>query len=246
MRLNYSPALQMNNIFQSYQINRSAANKPGGREAAASQEERRDTLTLSPAGKAQNLITSLMKQKMEITDRKNALMASVKEKGGSMESIKTQLEAYDEQLQNIDIQISEAMSRELEKQKEEKQSGDEEPKTREELLNERMNNVAAMSNDVQHIDTLDSLKSKIDGRIKVLESEISLDESRAPDGSLTGASDLKKETVSNLKKKSAEITADINSRMVTLAEEVSEERETKPEKDSKEDSEKDTGGMTEE
>lgn len=246
MRLNFSPSLQINNVFQSYQINRSAANKAGVSGTESSEEERRDIFTLSPKGKAMNLINNLMKQKMEITDRKNALMASVKEKGGSMESIKTQLEAYDEQLQNIDIQISEAMSRELEKQKEEKQSGDEEPKTREELLNERMNNVAAMSNDVQHIDTLDSLKSKIDGRIKVLESEISLDESRAPDGSLTGASDLKKETVSNLKKKSAEITADINSRMVTLAEEVSEERETKPEEDSKEDSEKDTGGMTEE
>ena len=30
MRLNYSPAIQINNLFQSYQINRSAANKPGG------------------------------------------------------------------------------------------------------------------------------------------------------------------------------------------------------------------------
>ena len=226
MRLNYSPAIQINNLFQSYQINRSAANKPGGREAAASQEERRDTLTLSPAGKAQNLITSLMKQKMEITDRKNALMASVKENGGSMDSIKTQLEAYDEQLQNIDIQISEAMSRELKKEDEEKKSNDTEPKTREELLNERMNNVAAMSSDAEHIDTLDSVKSSVDGRIKVLESEIDLDNGRFEGAS--GASDYKKNTLSDLKKKSAEISADINSRMAALAEEVSEERRQDP------------------
>ncbi len=238
MRLNYSPAIQINNLFQSYQINRSAANKPGGREAAASQEERRDTLTLSPAGKAQNLITSLMKQKMEITDRKNALMASVKENGGSMDSIKTQLEAYDEQLQNIDIQISEAMSRELKKEDEEKKSNDTEPKTREELLNERMNNVAAMSSDAEHIDTLDSVKSSVDGRIKVLESEIDLDNGRFEGAS--GASDYKKNTLSDLKKKSAEISADINSRMAALAEEVSEERRQDPAEASEEaDSDKD-------
>lgn len=241
MRLNYSPALQINNLFQSYQINRSAANKPGGREAAASQEERRDTLTLSPAGKAQNLITSLMKQKMEITDRKNALMASVKEKGGSMDSIKTQLEAYDEQLQNIDIQISEAMSRELKKEDEEKKSNDTEPKTKEELLNERMNNVAAMSSDAEHIDTLDSVKSIVNGRIKVLESEIALDGGRA------GASDFKKNTLSDLKKKSAEISANINSRMAALAEEVSEERRKDPTDASEEaDSDKNPTDMTEE
>ena len=64
MRLNFSPALQINNAFQSYQINRSAANKPGVNEAEGSNEERRDTFTLSPAGKTQNLINSLMKQKM--------------------------------------------------------------------------------------------------------------------------------------------------------------------------------------
>ena len=176
MRLNFSPALQINNAFQSYQINRSAANKPGVNEAEGSNEERRDTFTLSPAGKTQNLINSLMKQKMDITDRKNALLASVKEQGGSMESIKTQLEAYDEQLQNIDIQISEAMSRELEKQEEEKKAGDEEPKTKEEILTERMNAVTSMSTDAERIDSLDSIKTRVDGRVKVLESELALDE----------------------------------------------------------------------
>lgn len=155
-----------------------------------------------------------------------------------MDSIKTQLEAYDEQLQNIDIQISEAMSRELKKEDEEKKSNDTEPKTREELLNERMNNVAAMSSDAEHIDTLDSVKSSVDGRIKVLESEIDLDNGRFEGAS--GASDYKKNTLSDLKKKSAEISADINSRMAALAEEVSEERRQDPAEASEEaDSDKD-------
>lgn len=228
MRLNFSPALQINNAFQSYQINRSAANKPGVNEAAGSNEERRDTFTLSPAGKTQNLINSLMKQKMDITDRKNALMASVKEQGGSMDSIKTQLEAYDEQLQNIDIQISEAMSRELEKQEEEKKAGDEEPKTKEEILTERMNAVTSMSTDAERIDSLDSIKTRVDGRVKVLESELALDEGRMGDTEYRGVLNYKREKITELKKKSLEISADMNSRMADLAKEVAEERREDP------------------
>ena len=246
MRLNFSPALQINNAFQSYQINRSAANKPGVNEAEGSNEERRDTFTLSPAGKTQNLINSLMKQKMDITDRKNALLASVKEQGGSMESIKTQLEAYDEQLQNIDIQISEAMSRELEKQEEEKKAGDEEPKTKEEILTERMNAVTSMSTDAERIDSLDSIKTRVDGRVKVLESE--LDEGRMGDTEYRGVLDYKREKITELKKKSAQISADMNSRMADLAEEVAGERREEPteEADETDAAEADSSNMTEE
>ena len=103
MRLNFSPSLQINNLFQSYQINRSAANKAGVSTTESSEEARRDTFTLSARGKTMDLINSLMKQKMDITDRKNSLIASTIEKGSSMETIKSQLEAYDEQLENIDI-----------------------------------------------------------------------------------------------------------------------------------------------
>ena len=228
MRLNYSPAIQINNLFQSYQINRSAANKPGGREAAASQEERRDTLTLSPAGKAQNLITSLMKQKMEITDRKNSLIASTIEKGFSMESIKSQIEDYDEQIENIDLQISQAMTRELEK-KEDKEKENDEPKTQEELQNERLTDVVTLSGDVRNVDMLDSVKTRLDGRIKILESEISLDNGRR------GAADFKKEELSDLKQKSAKLASDIGSRMVDIAEEIDENNEKKPEEETADD-----------
>ena len=156
MRLNFSPSLQINNVFQSYQINRSAANKAGVSGTESSEEERRDIFTLSPKGKAMNLINNLMKQKMEITDRKNSLIASTLEKGSSMETIKSQLEAYDEQLENIDVQITEAMAKELEK-KEDKDKVDNTPKTQEELENERLTDIVTLSGDVQNISMLDSL-----------------------------------------------------------------------------------------
>ena len=175
MRLNFSPSLQINNLFQSYQINRSAANKVGS-QSKSSDEERRDTFTLSSKGGAMNMINNLMKQKMEITDRKNSLIASTLEKGSSMETIKSQLEAYDEQLENIDVQITQAMAKELEKKEE--TENDDTPKTREELENERLNDIVTLSGDVGNIDMLDSVKTKVDRRITTLESEISLDNGR--------------------------------------------------------------------
>lgn len=224
MRLNFSPTLQIDDLFRSYQINRSAANKIGGK-TESSDEGQRDTFTLSSRGKAMSLIDNLMKQKMEITDRKNSLIASTVEKGASMETIKPQLEAYDEQLENIDVQITQAMARELEK-KEDKENADNSPKTREELENERLTDIVTLSGDVQNVDMLDSVKTKVDRRITVLESEISLDTGRL------GASDFKKEELSELKKKSALLASDIGTRMAEIAEEVDEDKEKAPEEES--------------
>lgn len=224
MRLNFSPTLQINNLFQSYQINRSAANKVGGK-TESSDEERRDTFTLSSRGGAANMINNLMKQKMEITDRKNSLIASTIEKGASMDTIKTQLEAYDEQLENIDVQITQAMARELEK-KEDKENADDTPKTQEELNNERLTDIVTLSDDVRNVDMLDSVKAKVDRRIKTLESEISLDNER---NERLGAADFKKEELSELKKKSAELASNIGSRMAEIAEEIDEDNEKTPE-----------------
>ncbi len=233
MRLNFTPSLQIHNAFQSFQINRSAANKPGVGSTGSSSEERRDTFTLSAGGGAANMINSLMKQKMEITDRKNSLIASTIEKGSSMESIKSQLEEYDQQIENIDLQISQAMARELEN-KEDKEKEDTEPKTREELQNERLTDVVTLSGDVHNVDMLDSVKTKADGRIKILESEISLDTGRL------GASEFKKEELSELKKKSSQLASEIGSRMAEIAEEIDENNKKTPTEEEDQDDETDS------
>ena len=76
---------------------------------------------------------------------------------------------------------------------------------------------------------LDSVKTRLDGRIKILESEISLDNGRR------GAADFKKEELSDLKQKSAKLASDIGSRMVDIAEEIDENNEKKPEEETADD-----------
>lgn len=233
MRLNFNPTIQVNNLINSYQINRSAANQTGGDRGVKAEEERKDSFTLSPAGGLRNRISNLMKQKIDIADRKNALLASVKEKGTSMDSIKTQLEAYDEQLRNIDIQISQAITDEAKKQEDENSRENQEPKTSEELQYERMTDVVTLSNDVKNVDMLDSVKTRVDGRIKVLQSEIDIDSNR--NGVSSGASSHKLQELADLEERSAKLTSDIGSRMAAVVSETNEDNEKIPEKESDED-----------
>ncbi len=244
MRLNFNPTIPVNSLINSYQINRSAANQTGGQNGVKAEEERRDSFTLSPEGGKRNLISNLMKQKIDIADRRSALIASVKEKGTSMDSIKPQLEALDEQLRNIDVQISQAIADEAKKQEEEKGQENKEPQTSEELRYEKMTDVVTLSEDVKHVDLLDSAKNRVDGRIKVLKSEIALDDNRVPDGSLGGATTTKKRELADLETRSVKIASDIGSRMVDIIEETDENNETVPVKESDDSEEADVSNHT--
>ena len=105
-----------------------------------------------------------------------------------------------------------------------------------------------MSTDAERIDSLDSIKTRVDGRVKVLESELALDEGRMGDTEYRDVLDYKREKITELKKKSAQISADMNSRMADLAEEVAEERREEPteEADETDAAEADSSNMTEE
>lgn len=221
MRLDFSPALRVNNMISSYQINRSAANKAG--VTRKEETERKDSFMRSPANNTNDFIQNLMKQKLDITDRKNALIADTKKNGASLESIKPQLEAFDEQLANIDIQISQAMTKEMEKQREKESPKDDEPKTKEELRYEKMTDVVTLSTDARHVNLVDSVKGSIDGRIKTLESEIEIDNSR--EGTFEGASAYKLEQLSELKQRSAKLEADIGFRMADIANEIEKDKD---------------------
>lgn len=229
MRLNFNTTISVNSLINSYQINRSAANQTGGRNGVKAEEERRDSFTLSPEGGKHNRISNLMKQKIDIADRRTSLIASIKEKGASMETIKPQLEALDEQLRNIDVQISQAIADEAKKQEEEKSPENKEPQTSEEIQYEKMTDVVSLSNDVDNVDLLDSVKDRVDGRIKVLKSEIELDKLN---NELSGASSYKERELADLETQSVKIASDIGSRMADIVEESNEDNEKIPEKDS--------------
>lgn len=146
-----------------------------------------------------------------------------------METIKPQLEALDEQLRNIDVQISQAIADETKKQEEEKSPENKEPQTSEEIQYEKMTDVVSLSNDVDNVDLLDSVKDRVDGRIKVLKSEIELDKLN---NELSGASSYKERELADLETQSVKIASDIGSRMADIVKESNEDNEKIPEKDS--------------
>ncbi len=215
MKLDFYPAFQTNTIFNTYGLNQSIANKGADSTGAKEQDERRDLFLLSPQSAARSHLANLMKLKTELTDRKNELLKTVKD-GGSIDSIKGQLDFYDEQIENIDQQIADAMAAEMDKKKEqdeEKRQADE-PVTREEALTRRMNDITGLSDSIGRIQVMDSAKAAIDGRIKVLRSELELD---ALNNDRPGASPYKKEQIAELEKRSKDLSQEIGTRLVQLA-----------------------------
>ena len=115
------------------------------------------------------------------------------------------------------------MTKELEKQREKEGPKDDEPKTKEELRYEKMTDVVTLSTDARHVNLVDSVKGSIDGRIKTLESEIEIDNSRKD--TLEGASAYKLEQLSELKQRSAKLEADIGFRMADIANEIEKDKD---------------------
>ena len=179
-----------------------------------------DLAFISPQGRKGSLIETLMKQKMSITDQKNSLISSAKKDGRSMDSIKSQVEAYEKQLKEIDQQMTEAMAKEMEKQAE-KSKKDDEPKTEQEIENERLANVMDLSQGLQKAEVTDSVKNRVDGEARVLKSEIELDQMYNPSADVAD----KEAEVAELEKKSAELLSDVGEIVAETAEKAEEQNE---------------------
>ena len=103
-------------------------------------------------------------------------------------------------------------------QDEEKRQADE-PVTREEALTRRMNDITGLSDSIGRIQVMDSAKAAIDGRIKVLRSELELD---ALNNDRPGASSYKKDQIAELEKRSKDLSQEIGTRLVQLAKDEAE------------------------
>ena len=197
-----------NTLINVHRVNQSLARQSG----ASNGEDRRlnrDTVTISPQGKAASLIENLTKQKMAITERKDQFLASAVEEGQSMEAIQSQLDSYDEQIKNIDKQIAEITAKQMQEDAEKKQPKvqDNQPKTEEDIQNQKLANITELSMSLDKINTIDSIKTQVDGDIGVLESEIELDKMRAT-GSLEQI-EKKEALLSDMKAQSLDLTSDI-------------------------------------
>lgn len=148
-----------------------------------------DTLSISKSARSafQNqskmggVIDSLLKQKQNIIDSKNSLIERTTQSSHSLDSIQDQLKDFDKQLQTIDQQIAKYSFEEQQKNLEDDQKAGQidEPKTEQEIINERLHTIVAVSQDVNQMEVISSTRNKMHGEAKVLSKEIELDEARS-------------------------------------------------------------------
>lgn len=223
--MNVNFGIKQSNITNVHRINQSiAARNSNSGSGQISKAERKDSVTISHQGKRNNLLENLMKQKANIIDQKNSLISSTLEKGGTLDTIKVQLENCDEQMKNVDDQIAEVMAKEMEKQTEKlKNQDDGKPKTEEEIQNERLIDITNLSSDLKQTQVICSVQARVDDGTRVLKSEIELDKTRA--GSSPGAKEMiakKEATLAEMQQKSLNLTAQISGKIADVVEKISD------------------------
>lgn len=185
------------NTRQMKSENRGNSNLPGGD---------RDTVTISFLGQSSNSrIRNLMEQKQSLLERKNQWVNSALENGQDIKSIHDMLESYEEQLNELEQQISQEMARQNSGQPEKVQSSkNDEPKTKQEIEQEKISNLVDLSSGMSQIRTVQSSQTRVEGEARVLESEIKMDKGRTGDTEITAK---KEEKLVQLQQKAAELTA---------------------------------------
>lgn len=139
---------------------------------------RQDRVTLSPQGKMMNMIENLQKQKKAIFEQRKELVARTHEEGGDLKLIQEQLDLYQEQAEAIDEQIAQlttAMAKQaVEKPEQKKAKEPEGEQNSEELETEKLTRLANLSEGVKNTETVASVQRKLEGEIRVGESEVKL------------------------------------------------------------------------
>lgn len=202
-------------------------NSPDFKKSSKTEDgTRKDSVSLSPNGKAMSLIDNLMKQKERIQEQKSELKASAIDSEGGLGSISEQLESYDEQLKSLDEQIATARTDQFvdndTKKMENNTYKKPEPKTKEEALNAKMTNIIESANSVENAETISSVKATTDGEIGVLKQEIKLD------GGRNIVSEAKLEKLAELETKSNDLIADISEELSDAVSDVEDVTAVKP------------------
>ncbi len=201
------------------------------------EEERRDRLSLSPMGRFQSQLESLMTQKQNIIEQKNQLIADTLDAGGDTKSIQSMISLYEEQISNIETQISQTMKEMVEERLDEKDEDkvEKEPETKEELQRRQMNELSGASMDFERTGQIYSAHVHKKGEASALASEIELDGGRG------GAAPGKQERLNELLKEADELYgeamkgyAKLNVSLKESAEEASHHHELESEEEAAE------------
>lgn len=221
-------------------VERSTARKSGkARERRAEEERRQDRVSLNPMNRLQSRLENLMSQKQSIIEQKNQLIADTLDAGGDMKSIQSMISLYEEQISNIETQISQAMKEMMEgslDEKEEEEKKEEEPLTKEEQQRRQMNEISSASMEHERIGQIYSAYEHKKGEANVLEQEIKLDGGRggATAGKQGRLNELKKE-MDELYTETMEGYADLSVSLKESAEEASHRHELESEEGEEED-----------
>lgn len=194
----------------------------GRKQGMGSPAGDRDQVMISPLGQNNSRMKSLMGQKQFLLERKNELIHSTLENGGDKASVQSLLDSYEEQLKELEAQISQEMFRQngeaMEKSQESK--GKEEPKTKEEMEQERVAGLVELSSGMARARTVQSSKNQVEGEARVLEGEIKMDRGRTGD---TEAIGKKEERLAQLQQKAAELTGEAAEISGDVAERIRED-----------------------
>ncbi len=201
------------NTRQMKSENRGNSNLPGGD---------RDTVTISFLGQSSNSrIRNLMEQKQSLLERKNQWVNSALKNGQDIKSIHDMLDSYEEQLNELEQQISQEMARQNSRQPEKVQSPkkNNEPKTKQAIEQERISDLVDLSSGMSQIRTVQSSQTQVEGEARVLESEIKMDKGRMGDTEIIAK---KEEKLAQLQQKAAELTANTVKISGEITEKISE------------------------
>lgn len=191
------------------------------------QNTTQDSLTISPQGKAASAIEQLLKQKEAINERKNEFMSAGLEEGRTMDSMRPQLEIYEEQLKAIDEQIDQITAQQtqetMQKTQAEENPEKKQPRTEEELQQAQMHSMITLSASIENVKTVDAVRTKTQGESAVLKSEIELDKMNA--NGLEGAQKMiekKEQQLDELEEQAQSLTEQVGQKLSNVAQEVQE------------------------
>lgn len=155
------------------------------------QERREDRVQISPANQLQGRLEFLIERKQELIERKNEVMAGCSD----WDSVKALVALYEEQISNVETEITQTMKQmveeQLEKAEEEKKDG-KEPETKEEQQIQYLNNISNSSMDYKQANQVHKAYDQKEREAKVMSMEVKLDDSRG------GASQGKRERLADV------------------------------------------------
>lgn len=213
-----------NLVFSGTQMLQSKGQRQAENRGIGSAPEDRDTVNIALFGQnGSSRIKHLMGQRQALLERKNAWTQSALENGEHVKSMRELLDSYEEQLKELDRQITQEMARQNREQLEKTQSSkkEKEPKTGQEIERERISSLVALSSGMSGIETVRSSQTQAEGEAGVLESEIRMDKGRTGDTEVTA---MKEEKLARLQQKAAELTSKTAEMSGEVTEEIRKER----------------------